>query len=741
MQASLLQPGPSLLPEASEQQLVGHSFSSSSTPVAYVAYHPHPPDLHDLHTSRVPWQGAMVGREIAVDDAASSISMRSSQSADSDRSNASDPSQPSHSNVQLTTGRIAAMPQAPHRTLQRMEEGKARPYQPQQCDARRRLTDGSVRHIVLTAGEDPLDQVRPSSRCVSTTRPPCDASRVAAGQCLLSADLIPQPRCAHRYVKPPWSWGQYSVRSEQIRVESGVELCEGPRATGQYVERARNMQAAALQHPEARLGGSLASIEWPLLPIGGAPTLRLSGPAHAMQSFLHLVKRCQAAVGEQHVREAEQLGTRILWPIFVLSHGRARTAHLNWAAPHVLGTAAKAGGSDSGVSLGGEAPDVGPASHPVVVVVNPEEVDEYRRHWPTALILALPEEGQPVGYARFIVKRAVEWRSPFFWVCDDNVNAFVKVEVGADGRARRHTEGALFREALLHVQRHECISAIALAGFLRSDGTEVSKRHSELRGSVKIYKVLLHNSRQCAGLEYVPALTKFEDVAFVRLLLLRGRTTLKVQTYAYRAVNTKAGGCAASRAAASDDLVHAASASKMSATDWCVVARLREWITRDLHKSMPARLRHPESCKRRRTLGRGGDCKSGISLSDRPDDGNKASSEKREATAAETEVTVSPQDNWAPPSCVTRRIVPAREELIGSRIRVWWEDDNRWYAGRVHNYSRSRGHFVVYDDDDRIFENLCEARWLYEHDVNSDSDEERPLRERRRYPKRTRAVE
>ena len=515
-----------------------------------------------------------------------------------------------------------------------------------------------------------------------------------------------------------------------------MALCEGPRITGMYVERARSMQAAAAlgRHEEAPSAGSLASIEWPLLPTGGSPRLRLSGPAHAMRSFLCLMKMCQAVVGEQHVREAELLGGRILWPIFVLSHGRARTAHLNWAAPHVLGAAAEARGY-SGVSLSGEPPDAEPASHPVVAVVNPEEADEYRRHWPTALILALPEEERPVGYARSIVKRALEWRSPFFWVCDDNVNAFVRVEVGDDGRARRHTDGALFREALQHVQRHDDISSIALAGFLRSNGTEVTKRHSELRGSVKFYKVLLHNSRQCAGVEYVPALTKFEDVAFPRELLLRGRTTLKVQTYAYRAVNTKAGGCAASRAAASDDLVHAASTPKLSVAEWEVVARLREWIARDLRKALPARLRHPESCKRRRTLCGRVECKqpsesdvsdSGVVEGDEADsesdvsdsgvvegDGHGADSEEEEALAAAAAAAA------------------AAEELIGSRIRVWWEGENRWFSGRVQNYSSSRGHFVIYDDGERTFEDLCEARWSHQHHTDSDEHEEQPLLERR----------
>ena len=36
-------------------------------------------------------------------------------------------------------------------------------------------------------------------------------------------------------------------------------------------------------------------------------------------------------------------------------------------------------------------------------------------------------------------------------------------------------------------------------------------------------------------------------------------------------------------------------------------------------------------------------------------------------------------------------------ELVGGRIEVWFEDDQRWYAGRVTNYSRRRGYQVNFD--------------------------------------------
>ena len=120
----------------------------------------------------------MTGRETtagAVFDVVSSISsVRLSHCADLDRSHRSGVSLPTHSNARIDADRIAAMSHAPHHAVQpKIKESKARPYQPQRADPRRRLlADGSVRHIVLPAGADPLDQVQPSSRCVRVTDQP-----------------------------------------------------------------------------------------------------------------------------------------------------------------------------------------------------------------------------------------------------------------------------------------------------------------------------------------------------------------------------------------------------------------------------------------------------------------------------------------------------------------------------------------------------------------------------------------
>ena len=72
------------------------------------------------------------------------------------------------------------------------------------------------------------------------------------------------------------------------------------------------------------------------------------------------------------------------------------------------------------------------------------------------------------------------------------------------------------------MQRHERIDSVGCAGFLRADGTEVSKSALEVFDAPSIYKVVLINTRACAGVDYLPCLANFEDVAFIRGAFIRG---------------------------------------------------------------------------------------------------------------------------------------------------------------------------------------------------------------------------
>ena len=188
------------VPEASHQQRVGHSFGCASAPAVHLASHPR---VNELSAGKARWQGEVAGSASTVrtfGEVTSSISsVHSSHLADTDHVRAWGSSNRSHSNTQPTKGRAALMSDAAHQMKhvalmsdashqmkhaalmsdashqrkQLTNHAKARPYQPQKQDARRRLqADGSVRQVLLTPGTDPLEQVQPSSRCVTATGPP-----------------------------------------------------------------------------------------------------------------------------------------------------------------------------------------------------------------------------------------------------------------------------------------------------------------------------------------------------------------------------------------------------------------------------------------------------------------------------------------------------------------------------------------------------------------------------------------
>ena len=179
---------------------MGHSFGCASAPAVHLASHPR---VNELSAGKARWQGEVAGSASTVrtfGEVTSSISsVHSSHLADTDHVRAWGSSNRSHSNTQPTKGRAALMSDAAHQMKhvalmsdashqmkhaalmsdashqrkQLTNHAKARPYQPQKQDARRRLqADGSVRQVLLTPGTDPLEQVQPSSRCVTATGPP-----------------------------------------------------------------------------------------------------------------------------------------------------------------------------------------------------------------------------------------------------------------------------------------------------------------------------------------------------------------------------------------------------------------------------------------------------------------------------------------------------------------------------------------------------------------------------------------
>jgi hypothetical protein len=108
----------------------------------------------------------------------------------------------------------------------------------------------------------------------------------------------------------------------------------------------------------------------------------------------------------------------------------------------------------------------------------------------------------------------------------------------------------MFWEAFMSVQRHPSLTRIAVAGFLRDDGTAVCKRLEWTADVLSLYKIVLLNlgTLKALGVEYMKDLRKHEDIFLTNeVLTTRGGRTLKCQKYCFRASHAKDGGCADQR--------------------------------------------------------------------------------------------------------------------------------------------------------------------------------------------------
>ena len=258
----------------------------------------------------------------------------------------------------------------------------------------------------------------------------------------------------------------------------------------------------------------------------------------------------------------------IPYPVFIPTRGRAHKAHLNWNADHVFGP-----------NVPGEDVTLRPV---ICIVVEPSHEDEYREAWPHALTLVLPENGRGIGFARWVIQKTCtrafvshdvhgslgimrSWklcRLPFCWIADDGLSMFYKLtrigDVGADTSSGCHrltkrevTDGKpMFWEAFLSVQRNPSLTHVAVAGFLRDDGTAVCKRLEWKSDVLSLYKIVLLNlgTLKSLGVEYAKDLQMYEDIFLTNeVLLKRGGHTLKCQKYCFRASHVKDGGCADQR--------------------------------------------------------------------------------------------------------------------------------------------------------------------------------------------------
>ena len=119
--------------------------------------------------------------------------------------------------------------------------------------------------------------------------------------------------------------------------------------------------------------------------------MTLAGPVQALAHFHGVLASLSQLL--HNPRAAHLHSERALWPIFVFSHGRAATAQLNWSAAHAI-----AG-----------------AEMTFAVVLAPDNVSAYRARWPALVFFILPRSGRGLAYARFVLKRAMQTVTPYYW--------------------------------------------------------------------------------------------------------------------------------------------------------------------------------------------------------------------------------------------------------------------------------------------------------------------------------------
>ena len=279
---------------------------------------------------------------------------------------------------------------------------------------------------------------------------------------------------------------------------------------------------------------------------------------------------------------------------------------MNWNAEHVFGH----------FSQGREG-----KLHPVVcIVVEPKQEDEYRAAWPRALMLVLPVNGRGPGFARWAIQKTctkallrppqskhdrivgsndmASWpvrRLSWIWIADDGLSMFYRLisrgsATSANARVQRLTNREapdgrpMFHEAFLTVQRHALLPKMAVAGFLRDDGTAVCKRLEWKSDELALYKIVLLNLAMLRklGVEYNPDLQMYEDICLNNEVLRRGGHTLKCQKFCYRASHVKAGGCFVQRTSRLgthlEDLIAPSALKKLPVESQQAVRDLLRWV-------------------------------------------------------------------------------------------------------------------------------------------------------------------
>jgi hypothetical protein len=216
----------------------------------------------------------------------------------------------------------------------------------------------------------------------------------------------------------------------------------------------------------------------------------------------------------------------------------------------------------SGTVEGGQGKVAGPWQYIQILIVIPEEVEDYKMYGPRdAVIFALPSEAKDygIGFSRHFAKKLAEQicpaSFPFCLMMDDSVQYWKGITLPKDplkpfgknallGKAVR-TDISL-ADVLLHFVRglrddSLKVEEFAMIGFYRLNGWESSQRAFK---RTHCTSTVILNLTKLKDVHYLKRAWVFEDLQFNRDAAKQGLVICKCYRFAFYTPQLKKGGCA-----------------------------------------------------------------------------------------------------------------------------------------------------------------------------------------------------
>jgi len=166
------------------------------------------------------------------------------------------------------------------------------------------------------------------------------------------------------------------------------------------------------------------------------------------------------------------------------------------------------------------------------LVVEPDEIDEYRLEYPEAEILSLPLSGQGISYARQYILDYGRWNNlNYYWQLDDDLGACYEL---VDGKSIQVDFSIVLGYTETLTSKYDvALAGIEAKSFLRDE------HQKPYRFNTRVYSCVLTSTRhQC---NYRAEFDTKEDIDFCLQILTTGEHIVCVQKYAinYRHIKSR----------------------------------------------------------------------------------------------------------------------------------------------------------------------------------------------------------